>query len=96
MPAQLLSPAGLTAALATAPEWRHEGTEIRRSVKFPTFLKGIEAVNRVALAAEKADHHPDIDIRHRRVTFALTTHSSGGLTERDFALARQIDGLLLD
>ncbi len=93
MPASLLSPADLTAALATVPEWTPDGATIRRSV---TFLKAIDAVNRVAQVAERADHHPDVDIRHRRVTFALTTHASGGLTERDFALARQIDGLLLD
>jgi 4a-hydroxytetrahydrobiopterin dehydratase len=55
------------------------------------FLKAIEFVNRVAKQAQKVNHHPDIDIRFSKVTFKLTTHDEGGLTEKDFALARQCD-----
>ena len=63
-------------------------------MKFDSFLDGIEAVSQVAQLAERADHHPDIDIRWRTVTFALATHSEGGITEKDLQLAREIDGLL--
>ncbi len=50
-------------------------------------------MNRVARLAEKADHHPDIDIRYKKVLLTLSTHSAGGLTQKDFALARQINKL---
>jgi 4a-hydroxytetrahydrobiopterin dehydratase len=59
-------------------------------------LDGVEGVRRVAEAAERADHHPDIDIRWRTVTFTLATHSEGGITEKDVQLAREIDGLVGD
>ena len=58
-----------------------------------TFLDGIRLVAEVAHLAEQADHHPDIDIRWRTVTFRLSTHSAGGVTEKDIALARQINAL---
>ena len=67
---------------------------LRRSVTFGSFLDGIAGVQRVAEAAERADHHPDIDIRWRTVTFALATHSEGGITDKDVELAREIDGLV--
>ncbi|MGK2881024.1 MAG: 4a-hydroxytetrahydrobiopterin dehydratase [Mycobacterium sp.] len=72
---------------------RRDGT-IRRSVKFPAFLEGIDAVRRVAEHAESKDHHPDIDIRWTTVTFALVTHSEGGVTEKDVEMARDIDTLV--
>lgn len=58
---------------------------------FDTFLGGIDFINRVAEMAEEVDHHPDITVYYRRVTFTLWTHSVGGLTERDFNLARQME-----
>ena len=61
---------------------------------FDSFLEGIDAVGRVAELAERSDHHPDIDIRWRTVTFALVTHSEGGITEKDVLLARGIDAVL--
>jgi 4a-hydroxytetrahydrobiopterin dehydratase len=82
---------------ATLPElngWqRAEGT-LRRSIKFPSFLAGIDAVRRVAEHAEAQDHHPDIDIRWRTVRFALVTHSEGGITDKDVAMAHDIDRIL--
>ena len=63
---------------------------------FPSFLAGIDAVRRVAEHAEAQDHHPDIDIRWRTVTFALVTHSAGGITQNDIEMARDIDGILGD
>lgn len=82
------------AALPDLNGWQRAEGVIRRSVKFPTFLDGIDAVRRVAERAEAKDHHPDIDIRWRTVTFALVTHSAGGITRRDLEMAREIDAIL--
>ena len=82
------------AALPDLNGWRRVDGALRRSIKFPTFLDGIEAVRRVADRAEEKDHHPDIDIRWRTVTFALVTHSAGGITKNDIAMARDINGIL--
>jgi 4a-hydroxytetrahydrobiopterin dehydratase len=81
----------ITQALQDLPHWRREGDSIVRAVEAPSFLDGIELVGSVARAAEAANHHPDIDIRWRTVTFTLSTHSEGGLTAKDFALAEEID-----
>ncbi|MCH7922772.1 MAG: 4a-hydroxytetrahydrobiopterin dehydratase [Nitrospinae bacterium] len=62
-----------------------------KTYRFATFLGGIEFINRVAEIAEEVDHHPDIAVHYRRVTFNLWTHSVGGLTEGDFDLARRIE-----
>jgi len=78
-------------SLQAVPHWRREGDSIVRSFDAPSFLEGIDVVAAVARAAEAADHHPDIDIRWRTVTFTLSTHSEGGLTAKDFALADEID-----
>lgn len=91
--APLLSPAEITQGLAELPEWWREGETIVRTVKSDSFLEAIALVNGVATAAEEADHHPDIHINWRRVTFTLTTHASKGLTGKDLAMARRIDEL---
>ena len=75
------------------PRWTQDGDEITRSVKAPTFMDGIRLVQQVAEVAEDLDHHPDIDIRWRTVTFRLSTHSAGGLTAKDLRLATDIDRL---
>lgn len=82
------------AALADLPGWERAAGALHRSVKFPAFLDGIEAVRQVAEFAEQEDHHPDIDIRWRTVTFALVTHSAGGITDKDLAMAAEIDRIL--
>jgi 4a-hydroxytetrahydrobiopterin dehydratase len=82
------------AALSELDGWQRVEGVLRRSVKFPAFLAGIDAVRRIAEHAEAKDHHPDIDIRWRTVTFNLVTHSAGGITENDVAMARDIDGIL--
>ncbi|MEU9806471.1 4a-hydroxytetrahydrobiopterin dehydratase [Mycobacterium sp. NPDC050853] len=87
----LLTDDQISAALAGLPGWTRDGDTLRRAVKFDAFLDGIAAVRRIAEHAESVDHHPDIDIRWRTVTFALSTHSEGGLTEKDVALAQAID-----
>ncbi|MFC6880975.1 MULTISPECIES: 4a-hydroxytetrahydrobiopterin dehydratase [Actinomadura] len=91
--AELLDDAAVSARLAGLNGWTREGGEIRRTVRAPSFMAGIGLVGAVAGAAEDADHHPDIDIRWRTVTFALSTHSAGGLTAKDFDLAGRIDAM---
>lgn len=84
----------ITDRLRELPAWERSGDAIVRTVQRPSFREAIALVNRVADLAEAADHHPDIDIRYRTVRFTLTTHDAGGLTDRDFALARQIEDAL--
>jgi 4a-hydroxytetrahydrobiopterin dehydratase len=91
--APLLSEAEIVDGLATLPDWRHEGDALVRAVVCPTFRDAIALVNRVADAAEEANHHPDITIDWKRVTFRLTTKVSKGLTWRDLDMARTIDRL---
>lgn len=78
---------------AQLTEWTVAGKSLTRTVELTSFPAAIEVVNRVADAAEQADHHPDIDIRWRTLTFTLSTHSAGGLTQKDVDLARRIDAL---
>lgn len=89
--ADTLDDADVADRLRDLPAWSRQGDEIRREVKAPSFAEGIAVVDEVAQAAEDADHHPDIDIRWRTLTFALSTHSAGGLTGKDFDLAAVID-----
>ncbi|WP_068278150.1 4a-hydroxytetrahydrobiopterin dehydratase [Aldersonia kunmingensis] len=94
--ATLLTDAELNTELAELPDWLREGDSISRTIELPSFPEAIEFVRRVADAAEQANHHPDIDIRWRKVTLVLSTHSAGGLTANDVSLARQIDLLTFD
>jgi len=87
----LLGDDGVGSALADLPGWSGDGQTITRTVTAPDFLTAIRVVDDVALVAETMDHHPDIDIRWRTLTFALSTHSAGGVTEADIELARGID-----
>ncbi len=82
------------AFLEAHPEWELEGKEITRTYVFKDFSQSMGFVTRVGLEAEKADHHPDIDIRWNKVTLTLSTHSEGGLTARDLILADAADHLL--
>ncbi len=79
--------------LADHPGWSIEGETIERTFECGDFAGAIGFVVRVAMAAEVADHHPDIDIRYRKVAIALSTHSEGALTTKDLDLAATIDGL---
>ena len=88
-----LNAAQIKSALATVPDWNKRGKTITRTFVFKDFPAAIKFVNAVAKLAEKAWHHPDIDIRWNKVTLVLTTHDAGGLTEKDFALARKFDQL---
>lgn len=73
--------------------WSLHAKEIRKTFEFQDFVHAMGFVNSVALLAEKANHHPDIDVRWNKVTLTLSTHSAGGLTEKDIALAEQINQL---
>ena len=91
--AELLSSDDVATALAHLNGWSGTTEGIERAVEAPSFLDGIRLVDAVAEAAERADHHPDIDIRWRTVTLRCSTHDRGGLTALDFDLARRIDAL---
>jgi 4a-hydroxytetrahydrobiopterin dehydratase len=91
--APLLSEAEIAERLGRVPEWRRDDTWIERMYEFPSFRDAIAFVGRLADVAEAADHHPNIDIRWKRVRLRLTTHAAKGLTFRDFDLAEQLDAL---
>ena len=80
-------------ALTTLPGWERQENAIARSIQFPAFTDAMAFVNRVALLAEQANHHPDITINYNRVTLVLSSHDSGGITERDVKLAGRISDL---
>jgi 4a-hydroxytetrahydrobiopterin dehydratase len=86
-----LTEAEIVRALAGVPGWRREGKAIVRTWRWRDFKEAMFFVNGVGALAERADHHPDIDVRYREVRLALWTHSADGLTAKDFDLARAID-----
>ena len=88
--ADLLDDTAVAAALKELPGWERDGDAIARTAELPSFPIAIEVVDRVAVVAEQRDHHPDIDIRWRTLTFRCSTHSAGGLTQLDVDLAKAI------
>lgn len=74
--------------------WQERDEALEREFEFPSFPDAIAFVNRVAELAEAEDHHPDIAVSYRRVTLRWTTHSAGGITDRDRALAAETDTLV--
>jgi 4a-hydroxytetrahydrobiopterin dehydratase len=89
----LLSEAEVESALAVLQGWSRSGDEIEKTFERASFADAIAFVVRIGFLAEAADHHPDLDIRWRRVRVALTTHDSGGLTANDTDLAMKIEEL---
>ena len=85
----------VTNALQGLSGWQRAGDEIRKTYQFENFVKAIAFVNRVADAAEAANHHPDIDIRYNKVAIALTTHDEGGISDKDVALAQRLESFEL-
>jgi 4a-hydroxytetrahydrobiopterin dehydratase len=71
--------------------WSRENDMIVKTYELPSFPEAITFVTRIADLAEQANHHPDLDIRYRKVRVALSTHDQGGITDKDFALAAQIE-----
>jgi 4a-hydroxytetrahydrobiopterin dehydratase len=88
-----LTASQIKTSLSSVPDWKKKGAAITRTYQFKDFPAAIKFVNAVAKPAEKAWHHPDIDIRWNKVTLTLSTHDAGGLTEKDFSLAKQFDRL---
>jgi len=84
----------IATALAELDGWEVRDGRLRKRYTFRTFLRAMAFVNSVAYLSEGAGHHPDITINYNKVTLRLVTHSAGGLTARDFDLARQVDGKL--
>jgi len=79
--------------METPQHWQEQDGAVVREFELPSFLDAIAFVNRLAELAEAEDHHPDVDIRYRRVTVRWTTHSAGGITDRDRELAERTSGL---
>jgi 4a-hydroxytetrahydrobiopterin dehydratase len=89
----LLTEKQITQTMRSVKHWKLNGGTISRTFIAKDFVHAMGFVQSVALLAEKADHHPDIDIRWNNVTLVLSTHSEGGLTKKDFLLAAQINSL---
>ena len=89
-----LSAEDVTAALNDMPLWSGGTDGIERTIRLPSFRAAVEAIGMIADVAEEMDHHPDIDLRWTKIRVAVVTHSAGGLTELDLALARRVDALL--
>lgn len=86
-----LQTAEIERRLGTLPGWEFKDNAIRKLYRFKEFMDGIRFLNRVAEMAEAADHHPDVQINYTRITFSCSTHSEGGVTDKDLRLAAQIE-----
>ncbi|AEF41821.1 4a-hydroxytetrahydrobiopterin dehydratase [Hoyosella subflava] len=91
--AHVLEDKDVDTALEALDGWSRSGTAISRTITLPSFPRAIAFVSAVAEVAEDKNHHPDIDIRWRKVTFTCSTHSEGGITQLDLDLARTINDL---
>ena len=87
----VLTDSEIQQALGSLPGWTRQGIAIQRIFQFPDFKAAMAFVNRIADAAEQANHHPDIDIRYNKVTMSLVSHDSGGITKRDIGMAERIN-----
>jgi len=90
---KLLKDAEISSRLKDLKGWKREGKFIAKTFEFNHFMDAIAFVNEVAEAAERQEHHPDINIRYTTVKLSIQTHSEGGVTDWDFDLARAIDVL---
>jgi 4a-hydroxytetrahydrobiopterin dehydratase len=88
-----LSDIAIQRGLGNLPGWSRRGDVVTKTYQFPDFMAGIDFVVAVAKAADAADHHPDIDIRYTKITCSLSTHSAGGITDKDLDMAGKIEGL---
>jgi 4a-hydroxytetrahydrobiopterin dehydratase len=89
----VLSDAELQQALQKLPGWKKNGNAIERNFQFANFVQAMDFVNQIAEAAEAVNHHPDIHISYNKVTMALVSHDSGGVTQRDIRMAGKINEL---
>lgn len=90
---ELLSDIAIQRELGTLSGWARRGSTVVKTYQFKSFPEGIAFVGRVAEVAEAANHHPDIDIRYTKIIFTLSTHDSGGITQKDLDLARAMDAV---
>lgn len=90
----LLTEKEISSGLAGLEGWERDGEEIKKIFVLRNFVDSMGLVNRIALLSERADHHPDILIRWNRVSVSLSTHSEGGITEKDLTLAKEIEKTL--
>jgi len=90
---QKLSDLEIQRALGGLSGWSRRGDALLKTFTFSKFADGIAFVDRVAVLADKMDHHPDIDIRYTKITISLSTHDAGGITDSDIKLAGQIEGV---
>lgn len=95
-PAARLSDIDIQRELGRLPGWSRRGDVLVKPFTHATFRAAIDFVNRVAQLAEAADHHPDLDIRYTKVVCTLSTHSAGGITAKDLALAGEIERVTRD
>jgi 4a-hydroxytetrahydrobiopterin dehydratase len=89
----VLSDDEISTKLASLPDWAREGDAIEKTFELASFPDAIAFVTRVGFLAEAADHHPDLDVRWRKVKVALSTHAAGGITAKDFDLAGEIEAV---
>ncbi len=87
----LVTDSEIQSFLGQNKNWSENGSVLTSEITAPSFLAAIDLVDSVAVIAERLDHHPDIDIRWKKVIFVLSTHSAGGITALDFELADAID-----
>lgn len=87
----VLTDAAIQTALGNLPGWKRNGLAIERTFEFKDFKAAMGFVNKIADAAEAANHHPDIDIRYNKVKTLLVSHDSGGVTDRDVKMAAEIN-----
>ena len=86
-----LEKAEIERRLNALPGWEFKDNAIRKQYRFKEFMDGIRFLNKVAEMAEAADHHPDVKINYTRITFSCSTHDQGGVTDKDFKLAENIE-----
>lgn len=90
----LLSPTEIQSQLAALPDWMLEGNTIKTTLNFKDFIEAVEFINQVVAPAEAAGHHPDLYISYNKVIIQLTSHDAGGLTQKDFSMAKALSTLL--
>lgn len=91
---RLLTDSEIESGLKTLKGWKRDGSFIRKAFEFESFMDGVAFINKVALVAEKAEHHPDINVRYTTIILSVQTHSEGGVTAWDIGLARSIEWAL--
>ena len=91
---ELLTDIEVADRLKVMKGWKKDGKFIAKSFEFETFMQGIAFIEEVAVVAEKEEHHPDIHVRYTKVTLSIQTHSLGGISGRDFALAKAIEDMI--